>query len=278
MISFIFVVHNFYFQLLLKLVLKLFFLFARMYRAHSKDINRNKSFHTLTFRNLRKVEILRDKEDKNKTAREDRQKELRKDQDEQRYEELIGGEGSFKGTRHIKNIFAAEYEADSAQTLKANRISGDAVQRSSLGDYSLAKKFVKDEESKIDLKENSELEKKRGVKTLRECCSGGEEIPPQQQFKYEENSSPNTVETFYSGFISSSESVLRRKEAEKMKKEKVDPLQKLKSYQNKTVAAASRRNHREQEEKSLSLASKQSDATKDAIRARMKELLGGKFQ
>lgn len=249
-----------------------------MYRAHSKDINRNKSFHTLTFRNLRKVEILREKEADSKKAREDRQKELRKDQDEQRYEDLIGGEGSFKGSRHIKNIFAAEYEAENTQTLKAEKNSGDAAQVSSLGDFSLAKKFVKDEDSKTNVKESGEIEQKRGVKTLREYCGGGEEIPTQQQFKNEGKDSPHNVETFQSGFVSSSESVLRRKEAEKIKKEKVDPLQKLKSYQSKTAAAASRRNHQEQESKSLALSSKQSDATKDAIRARMKELLGGKFR
>lgn len=249
-----------------------------MYRAHSKDINRNKSFHTLTFRNLRKVEILKEKEEEKKKSKEERQKELQRDQDEQRYEELIGGEGSFKGVRRIKNIFAAEYDADKAQALKAEKTSSGVVQVAPHDDFNLMKKFIKDEDCKRNIPPRNEPEQKLKGKTFRECSDDFSEGPAYKQCKVENMNATIAGEVVHTGFVSTSEAALRRKEVEMMKKEKVDPLQKLKAFQNKTVAAASRRHRQQDEGKNPSLASSQGDATQEAIRARMKELLAGKIR
>lgn len=90
-----------------------------MYKAHSKDINRNKSFHPLTFGNLSRVENLQAKEEEKKAAQEQRRQELARDQEELRYNELVfagtgadggGGDTSTSGAMlPVKRIFAAEY-------------------------------------------------------------------------------------------------------------------------------------------------------------------------
>lgn len=249
-----------------------------MYRAHSKDINRNKSFHTLTFKNLRKVELIKEKEEEKKKNKEERQKELQRDQDEQRYEELIGGEGSFKSLQRLKNIFAAEYDAEKAQALTLAKPSARTVQVAVNNDFNLMKKFIKEGDGKLSLEDDDKMEQERKGKTYRDGGDDNVEGPPRQQSKIEHMDSPTAEEVVRTGFISTSEAALRRIQVEKIKKEKVDPLQKLKAYQNKTISAAARRNQQENGDRNfLSLASK-SDVTQEAIRERMKKLLGGKIR
>lgn len=223
-----------------------------MYSSHSKDINRNKSFHTLTYANLRKVEILKEKEEEKAKSREDRRKELQRDQEERRYRELIGEEGAFSGSTVIKNIFAAEYEAERV----AASSSADASTPSSIPAKSkYLKRFVKDEEGE------ESMEKKR-FRAEGECKTEEKAVG---------SSSSAAVQT---GFISTSEAARMRLESESQKKDSVDPLKKFQEYEQRMSAAARRRIEKEGKESEVSRADGGRGAsTVDGIRSKILDLL-----
>lgn len=182
-----------------------------MYRSHSKDINRNKSFHTLTFANLRKVEVAKEKEAQRQQASDERKKELQRDQEEQRYDDLLASSfGGNPAMKQVKNIFAAEYDAE-AQHQVASSAQGS----------SRLTKFVKEEQ------EEGSSSRLAGYKRERD----------------NEGPSPSPAPT-KTGFVSSSEASQTRKAVERSKKQSADPLQKLKCHENDLVAAAASRSHK----------------------------------
>jgi hypothetical protein len=75
------------------------------YAAHKKDINRNKSFHPLTFSNLSKVEARLETEQEKAKLQQSRRVQLQREADERRYDDLLsggiaeGGEKPFKRSR-----------------------------------------------------------------------------------------------------------------------------------------------------------------------------------
>lgn len=210
-----------------------------MYRSHSKDINKNKSFHTLTFANQRKVEILKEKEEEKLKRKEERRKELQKDQEERRYDELIGEEGAFKSNQHVKNIFAAEY--DTGTTSNSSPPSG------SKAGCSFLKKFVRAE-------------------TINSVSEIGTKHPREDTNEISEKVSSSPQQT---GFVTTSEAGRMRSELETAKKLRIDPLQKLKTHEEKIIFSAAKKAHLSEKKASNA----ESDRTQEAIRARMKELL-----
>lgn len=232
-----------------------------MYHSHSKDINRNKSFHGLTFKNLRRVELLKEKEEEKKKAKEERLKELQRDQEQRRYDELIGGEGAFTGDKHVKNIFAAEYEREEVVKKEEERENTRHV--SNIGSHFL-KKFVKDEtlnpeqrEGPISLKREREDEEPSVL----------EENHRRMKVEHGSPSSSDNNGAVQTGFISTSEAFKMRNEIEMQKKRKEDPLSKVKAFENETVAAAA----------AVHTTTKngptRNDPMREAILGRMKELL-----
>lgn len=233
-----------------------------MYHAHSKDINRNKSFHSLTFKNLRRVELLKEKEEEKQKAKEERHKELQRDQEQRRYDELIGGEGAFTGDKHVKNIFAAEYEREEVTDKADDRPK--TVLAANTGLHFL-KKFVKDETLKPEAREGH-----MALKRNREDEEDAEG-ERHRSVKQEDNTSSSLHGGVQTGFVSTSEAFRMRKELELSKKTKEDPLAKVKAYENQTVAAAA-----EAQSKKKNGASTGDSQMQEAIRARMKQLLSMK--
>eukprot|EP00796_Vickermania_ingenoplastis_P004060 gene4060-2910_t len=219
-----------------------------MYSSHSKDINRNKSFHPLTFANLRKVEVLEEKEQERQVSKSERQKELERSQEEERYQELIGGEGSFQKTNFVKNIFAAEYEAE-------NAVAAPTVSASTTG-RSLLKKFIKDESDAVPA-------------AGQECRKRGRVDDP-ADFQ-DAPSASSSSEALRTGFLSTSEAFRMKMEREAEVKDKLDPLRKVKAHEDQVVAAAARKAQAQQSVPPS--AGKKDTETADAIRRRVLDLI-----
>ncbi|CAD2217587.1 hypothetical protein ADEAN_000506500 [Angomonas deanei] len=191
-----------------------------MYAAHNKDINRNKSFHPLSGRNLQKIEDIKAEEAEKEKGKDARRKELRRDQEERRYNDLLEGDGSvFSG---VKSIFSEEHKTapPEEETVKTEK---KAVPTSGL-----RSRFCKEEAAPDGQKRERSPE----------------------QAEADHNSAPRVKqeETTTTGFISSADSAKLKKDLEMLKKQERDPLRKIQLAENAQVAQAARV---EQEKKKL---------------------------
>ncbi|CAJ1014056.1 hypothetical protein Q4I32_000290 [Leishmania shawi] len=277
-----------------------------MYRAHSKDINRNKSFHPLTYRNLRRVELLKEDAELSKETAAERQKELQRDQEERRYDELMLANpvdslsGELARYRQTRNIFAAEYEAD-AKAAKALSVAspqspqasepGVQLETSTGASFPLngfLNKFKKEEAygpawvMKTEIRDDTDAAASAVVpaeaetpmrKRQRDGANGN--YPSNAHdgsgegegaTQRKENGSGRAPAT---GFVTSAEAAQLRKELNLAQKRRHDPLMRVKQYQNSCVAAAARQQHHEQETR----AEAKQDNDKDKLQSRIRELL-----
>ncbi|GET87992.1 hypothetical protein, conserved [Leishmania tarentolae] len=277
---------------------------SKMYRAHSKDINRNKSFHPLTYRNLRRVEQLKEEADLNKQKAEDRLKELQRDQEERRYDELVLSNsvdslsGELARHRQTRSIFAAEYEADAKAVKDASvaspqppQLSKQEVQlKTSTGALfpvnSFLSKFKKEEPYRsacLSIKEEASdstttsstaVASAEGETSMRKRPrddAGSNSLSSTRDGSdKDDGATKRTGESApATGFVTSSEAAQLRKELNLAQKQRHDPLVRVKEYQNKCVAAAARQLHREQETRAVAT----HDDDKDKLQSRIRELL-----
>lgn len=263
-----------------------------MYRAHSKDINRNKSFHPLTYGNLRRVEVLKEKEEEKSQQAADRLKELHRDQEERRYDELVltnsadSLSGELARFRQTKNIFKAEYEVESARQQKRENEPGSASPSPSASTLpvngasgspsnSFLSKFKKEGEGGF-VKEEVKAEPS-------DASSAADTVAPNKRPREGEesegdgpkNSGPTT------GFVTSAEAAQLRKELNLAQKQRHDPLMRVRQYQNSCVASAARQQQQQQQSVTASeQQGPQRDVEKsakggnnDALQSRIRELL-----
>jgi hypothetical protein len=235
-----------------------------MYRAHSKDINRNKSFHPLTYGNLRRVEVLKEAEEERKQRVADRQKELQRDQEERRYDELVLANsadslsGELARFRQTKNIFKAEYEADSARRLqeekKDEHVSADgdrlisSSSSSSIGAFAASnnaflRKFKKECHTDVAAGTTDKEEVKRETTDGSASPSSTTDVahgkrPREDAGDDGKNGGATTTTT--TGFVTSAEAARLRKELNLAQKQRHDPLLRVQQYQNSCVANAAR--------------------------------------
>lgn len=218
-----------------------------MHKAHSKDINRNKSFHPNTYGNLLKVEKLKEAEELRHAQELSRRKELQRDQEERRYEELVlassadGQSGQLARFQQVKNIFAAEYERDATaqeeaqqphQATPSTSSSSAAVSRTAHPFGTFMSKFKQDPSATLKMDESC---------TVAEVVTSTAETIGSKRSR-SEDSHETQQQPVVTGFVSTSEATKLRKELDLIKKQKLDPLRKVMEYQNRTVAAAARVN------------------------------------
>ncbi|KAH9586431.1 hypothetical protein LSM04_001872 [Trypanosoma melophagium] len=240
-----------------------------MYASHKKDINRHKSFHPLTYRNLSKVEQRQEREESRKKANEERNLQLRRDQEQRRYDDLVlaASAGSVSGQlakfRQVENIFAAESQVvskGSSETVD----NGISEMVPTVLKTSSALTFKKEEvQNNVEVKRE---ERKRGREE-------------------DESSSSSDNKGVVTGFLSSSDSAQLRKELDRLQKERHDPLRRIERFQNRTVAAEAKRRALETKMTTLhnnngnsNSDSNSAHTEKDVIRGRIQELLELKRQ
>ncbi|CAG9572808.1 conserved hypothetical protein [Leishmania major strain Friedlin] len=279
-----------------------------MYRAHSKDINRNKGFHPLTYRNLRRVEQLKEEAELNKQKAEERQKELQRDQEERRYDELVLANsadslsGELARYRQTRSIFAAEYEADakaakdaSVASLPSPQVSKPEVQlKTSAGASfpvnSFLSKFKKEESYgstcvmvKAEARDNTAAAASSAVasaeaetpvrKRPRDDATSNSPSSTHNGSGYGEGATKRGGDGGESapatGFVTSAEAAQLRKELNLAQKQRHDPLMRVKEYQNSCVAAAARQLDHEQA--TGAVAKREDD--QDKLQSRIRELL-----
>ncbi|TPP41776.1 B3/4 domain family protein [Leishmania donovani] len=250
----------------------------KMYRAHSKDINRNKSFHPLTYRNLRRVEQLKEEAELNKQKAEERQKELQRDQEERRYDELVLANsadslsGELARYRQTRSIFAAEYEAD-AQAAKdapvasphSPQVSKPEVQlKTSTGASfpvnSFLRKFKKEESYGSTCVVKSEARDDTAAAASRTVASVEAETSmrkrPRDDAKSNSPSSTHNGSGYgagatkrrgdgdesapATGFVTSAEAAQLRKELNLAQKQRHDPLMRVKEFKKMPTLAVAK--------------------------------------
>ncbi|KAG5507067.1 hypothetical protein JKF63_05813 [Porcisia hertigi] len=267
-----------------------------MYRAHSKDINRNKSFHPLTFGNLRRVEQLKEAFELNKEKAAERQKELQRDQEERRYDELLlatsadSRNGELARYRQTRNIFAAEYEADAkaatgAPAKSPQQSSETSKQETPIQLPSGASSPLNNFLSKFK-KEEAHGATRGLVKTETQedttttTATPNEADPPMRKRPRDDTNGHTTTTTTdcsnggasapATGFVTSAEAAQLRKELSLAQKQRHDPLMRVKQYQNRCVAAAATRQQRQEEETSAKAAR---GDDKEMLQSRIRKLL-----
>ncbi|ESL06885.1 hypothetical protein TRSC58_05433 [Trypanosoma rangeli SC58] len=239
-----------------------------MYAAHKKDINRHKSFHPLTYRNLSKVEQRQQEEEAKKKAATERGEELRRDQEQRRYDDLIlaasadSVSGQLAKFRQVENIFAAEAKTERAGGSTSTG-SGDLAGPASL---SLLKSgtlsFRKDETGQGNDEAISGRKRGRDEGRLPADSDGGEVEGPGKDKKA------------VTGFMSTSDAAQLRKELDKLQKERHDPLRRIEQFQNRTVAAEAKRRALAAKTTAATVSADTcKDTEKDAIHSRIQELL-----
>ncbi|KAG5480579.1 hypothetical protein LSCM1_06283 [Leishmania martiniquensis] len=268
-----------------------------MYRAHSKDINRNKSFHPLTYRNLRRVEQLKEDAELNKAKAAERQKQLQHDQEERRYDELVLANsadslsGELARYRQTRSIFAAEYEADAksakdapvtaSQSPQASKqeVQLKSVTGSSLPANGFLSKFKREEAggSAYSAEKVQRQDDTATAAAARAVEPADAETPMRKRPRDDENGRSVTSSTDNgsanvntTGFVTSAEAAQLRKELNLAQKQRHDPLMRVKEYQNRCVAAAARQQQREQESRTDA---KQGSDDKNVLQSRIRELL-----
>ncbi|KAG5480905.1 hypothetical protein LSCM4_06475 [Leishmania orientalis] len=267
-----------------------------MYRAHSKDINRNKSFHPLTYRNLSRVEQLKENAELDKAKAVERQKELQRDQEERRYDELVLANsadslsGELARYRQTRSIFAAEYEADAKSAKGAPVTSPQSPQASKqevqLGSSTGASfpitsflgKFKREEvDGPVCATVKAET---RDATTTAPAASATVSADAETSVRKRPRDDVNSSSTSSAqngsanapatGFVTSSEAAQLRKELNLVQKQRHDPLMRVKQYQNSCVAAAARQQHHEQE---TCAEAKHVSNDKNMLQSRIRELL-----
>ncbi|ORC91769.1 uncharacterized protein TM35_000053650 [Trypanosoma theileri] len=241
-----------------------------MYASHKKDINRHKSFHPLTYRNLSKVEHRQEQEEARKKLSDERNVQLRRDQEQRRYDDLVlaasadSVSGQLAKFRQVENIFAAENKVVSKGS-SATVDSGMSDIAPTLLKTSSSLTFKKEEgENDVEIKRE---ERKRGR----------EEDEPSS------SSDNNNNKKVVTGFLSSSDAAQLRKELDKLQKERHDPLRRIERFQNRTVAAEAKRRALESKMNTVhsnnpSDSNGSAHTEKDVIRSRIQELLELKRQ
>nr|CCC94827.1 conserved hypothetical protein [Trypanosoma congolense IL3000] len=214
-----------------------------MYASHNKDINRHKSFHPLTYRNLSRVERGLEEAEREQKAKEKRSAELRHDQEQRRYDDLVLASSAdtmatqFAKFRQVENIFAAEADFAGKPTtptvVAESNGSGLAFQKDPLDTNGIQKRSREDSEGS--------------------CPQGS-------------TASSGTV----TGSISRSDAVRLRKELDRIQKERHDPLRRVEQFQNRTVAAEAKRRVVEARARAQSSTE---DVQKDMVRDRLQQLL-----
>ncbi|PWV02779.1 hypothetical protein C4B63_2g565 [Trypanosoma cruzi] len=242
---------------------------GKMYAAHKKDINRHKSFHPLTYRNLSKVEQRQQEEEAKKKSAKERKEELRHDQEQRRYDDLIlaasadSVSGQLAKFRQVENIFAAEGKKANASS-SAPSVKDELANIASPLVRSGAIAFKK-EDTEHDGDEKTEG-RKRGREEAVGLPVGGDGSAVD---------GPIEGRKTVTGFISTSNAAQLRKELDKLQKERHDPLRRIEQFQNRTVAAEAKRRELGTGAASVSNCV---DTEKDAIRSRIQELIQMKRQ
>lgn len=279
-----------------------------MYRAHSKDINRNKSFHPLTYRNLHRVEQLKEEAELNKQKADERQKELQRDQEERRYDELVLANsadslsGELARYRQTRSIFAAEYEADAKAAKDAPvasphspQVSKQEVQlKMSTGASFSANSFLSKFKKEASYGPTCAMVKPEVPDNTAAASSAvaSAEAEASMRKRPREDAHSNSPSSAHNsngcgegatkrrgdggesapatGFVTSAEAAQLRKALNLAQKQRHDPLMRVKAYQNSCVAAAAARQlHRKQETREVA----KHDGDKDKLQSRIRELL-----
>lgn len=271
-----------------------------MYRAHSKDINRNKSFHPITFSNLRKVERLKEARDEHKQAQVKRAEELRRDQEEKRYDELAGSSSRHdsSGLSHahfsqVKNIFAAEYEGGtpSYETRQAGEehLSSPAKKSTNTSSATIGR------ESKTSRVETNVLSKFHKVEISSDvvCAKRSEKQPKLERHdtasstmcgdesqRLESSGSDRssdrtlaTVNRTKTGHISAAEALQLQKELELTRKQKLDPMRRVTEFQNSVVSCAAQSQHTMRMDHDSQTHRPRSDTEKQKVSKHINELM-----
>lgn len=197
-----------------------------MYGSHSKNINRNKSFHPLTFANLSKVENKLAEADSKKQEQEKRAIVLRREQEEDRYEELqlnAAAPDSLQAKaakfRKVEWIFQDEGRAPVAGTETA-RLPSSSSSGLMMTSDAVAGPLSKQQQGAAT---KDAMDRKRG-----------REDEPMTAVP---SSSTSAVKT---GAVTTSEANRYRAEYERLKKAKNDPLALVEAHRNRTVAMAAK--------------------------------------
>ncbi|CCW64697.1 unnamed protein product [Phytomonas sp. EM1] len=226
-----------------------------MYKAHSKDINRNKSFHPLTFSNLRKVEKLKEKAAAEEQIHNERINELNRDQEKRRYDELLlnsslspgpasGDRVQGVGLAHslqVRKVFAAEYKRESEGSQRQNEAKTPVVQtlKGSSQDNFLIK-FRQD----VALGETVAL-KTPPISAERDQ-EGDKKVAYPKCCRDEGDLSKNEPSAC-TGLVTSSEVYKIKKERDLLQKQRLDPQLRVAAYQNQTLNEAARLRDRQSE-------------------------------
>ncbi|EKF30103.1 hypothetical protein MOQ_006091 [Trypanosoma cruzi marinkellei] len=242
-----------------------------MYAAHKKDINRHKSFHPLTYRNLSKVEQRQQEEEAKKKAEKERKEELRRDQEQRRYDDLIlaasadSVSGQLAKFRQVENIFAAEGKKENASS-SAPPVKDELASIASPLVRSGALAFKKEGTEHDEDGDEKTEGRKRGRDEAVGLPVGGDGSAVD---------GPREGRKTVTGFISTSNAAQLRKELDKLQKERHDPLRRIEQFHNRTVAAEAKRRELGT---GAAVVSNCEDTEKHAIRSRIQELLQMKRQ
>ena len=169
-----------------------------MYAAHKKDINRNKSFHPMTFKNLSKVESKLEASEEQEKQRAGRKVLLQREADERRYEELLTSDGN-------------------------NKADGDD------GDERSAK-YRRVEWMGFSREPNDDGEGDNAVDANEKKTDRTAEMPGPQK-----ESAPSAA-TAVTGAVTSSDAAALRKQADDDRKMRLDPLAKVLAQEDEYVA------------------------------------------
>ena len=169
-----------------------------MYAAHKKDINRNKSFHPLTFNNLSKVEAKLEVDAEKTKQMQGRKIQLQREADERRYDELLVSQGDAGTSSGEGGERAAKYRR--VEWMGFSREPG-------------AENDDDDNASKPTPAED--VKEKAGV------------VGPQ--------SSTGRLEPAVTGAVTSSDAAALRKEADEQRKRRLDPLAKVLAQEDEYI-------------------------------------------
>ncbi|CCW71898.1 unnamed protein product [Phytomonas sp. Hart1] len=237
-----------------------------MYKAHSKDINRNKSFHPVTFSNLRKVEKLKEKAAEKEQVHNERTNELYHDQEKRRYDELVlnsslslgaGVEGRLQGmglahSLQVRKVFDAEYkrESESKSIPHHSEEKGPVEQTFNSAYESQAIKSVNRGDFLSKFRQNVGFEGTEAVGTPAKQTEGNQEghqkLADRKRQRDDEDHSKNEPLSC-TGLVTSSEVFRIKKERDLLQKQRLDPKLRVVAYQNKTLSEAARLRNRQSE-------------------------------
>ncbi|EPY24524.1 hypothetical protein STCU_05043 [Strigomonas culicis] len=258
-----------------------------MYKASSKDINRNKSFHPLSAANLGKVERLQAEEKQREQKKEERRQQLLRDQEEARYGELglvaeahaqgrlDGGDGAEANSqlyfkKPVRNIFEAEDRAEAERKRHAEQQAQEAELRALQeepeeegGARAVVSRGhgIKPEATVLAThplgrfmnkfkKEESEAPHEAAPSTA--GTSGSASTSQKRGRSAEEEARGPKTGATATGYIHPSRAAELRKELDHLQKKRLDPMNKVRQHQNHQVAEAARIERQRQQHASTS--------------------------